>query len=85
MSTVEGVYNLAADRGLSVYQLAKKSDVPYTTIKAAEHRGSQLTVDTIERLCDGLGITLYDFFREDAEESATAVRETNATICKEMI
>ena len=50
MSTVERVYKLAADRGLSVYQLAKKSDVPYTTIKAAEHRGNQLTVDTLYRL-----------------------------------
>ena len=47
MSTVERVYKLAADRGLSVYQLAKRSDVPYTTIKAAEHRGNQLTVDTV--------------------------------------
>ena len=66
MSTVERVYKLAADRGLSVYQLAKKSDVPYTTIKAAEHRGSQLTVDTLYRLCEGLGITMSEFFDEEA-------------------
>ena len=65
MSTVERVYKLAADRGLSVYQLAKKSDVQYTTIKAAEHRGNQLTVDTLYRLCDGLGITMSEFFDED--------------------
>lgn len=65
MSTVDRVYKLAADRGLSVYQLAKQSDVPYTTIKAAEHRGNQLTVDTLYRLCDGLGITMSEFFRED--------------------
>ena len=67
MSTVERVYKLAADRGLSVYKLAKKSDVPYTTIKAAEHRGNQLTVDTLYRLCEGLGITMSEFFDEDAE------------------
>ena len=67
MSTVDRVYKLAADRGLSVYQLAKRSDVPYTTIKAAEHRGSQLTVDTLYRLCEGLGITMSEFFDEDAE------------------
>ena len=47
MSTVE-----------KAYKLAKNRNVQYTTIKAAEHRGGQLTVDTIERLCDGLGITL---------------------------
>ncbi len=69
MSTVERVYKLAADRGLSVYKLAKKSDVPYTTIKAAEYRGSQLTVDTLYRLCEGLGITMSEFFDENAEET----------------
>ena len=67
MSTVDRVYKLAADRGISIYQLAKISDVPYTTIKAAEHRGNQLTVDTLFRLCQGLGITMSDFFREDYE------------------
>ena len=67
MSTVERVYKLAADRGLSVYQLAKMSDVPYTTIKAAEHRGNQLTVDTLYRLCEGLGITMSEFFDENTE------------------
>ena len=74
MCTVERVYKLAADRGLSVYQLAKVSDVSYTTIKAAEHRGNQLTVDTLYRLCEGLGITMSEFFDEDAENESNIAR-----------
>lgn len=85
MDTVSRVYALLNERNMSLYQLARLSGVSHSTIKTTEKRGGQLTVDTIERLCEGLGITLYDFFREDAGESATAVRETNATICKEMI
>ena len=74
MDTVSRVYALLNERNMSLYQLARLSGVSHSTIKTTEKRGGQLTVETIERLCDGLGITLYDFFREDVGESATAVR-----------
>lgn len=66
MDTVSRVYALLNERNMSLYQLARLSGVSHSTIKTTEKRGGQLTVETIERLCDGLGISLCEFFREDA-------------------
>lgn len=50
MNTVERVYDLIEERGISLYQLARMSGVSYSTVKTTEKRGGQLTVDTIERM-----------------------------------
>ena len=64
MDTVKRVYKLAQDHSVSVYLLAQKSGISYSTIKTAEKRGGQLKIDTIERICEALGITLSAFFAE---------------------
>ena len=46
MNTVERVYDLIEERGISLYQLARMSGVSYSTVKTTEKRGGQLTVDT---------------------------------------
>lgn len=70
MDTVARVYALLNERNMSLYQLARISGVSHSTIKTTEKRGGQLTVETIERLCDGLGISLCEFFREDVENES---------------
>jgi Helix-turn-helix. len=62
LDTVQRTYELLEEKGLSLFELSEKSDVPYTTIKMAERRGSQLKVETIERICEGLGISMSEFF-----------------------
>lgn len=62
MDTVQRTYELLEEKGLSLFELSEISDVPYMTIKMAERRGSQLKVETIERICEGLGISLSEFF-----------------------
>ena len=64
MNTVQRVYVLINARNLSLCKLTEISGVAYSTIKTAETRNCQLSVDTIERICDALGITLRDFFTE---------------------
>lgn len=64
MNTVQRVKELAAERELSLFGLSKLCDVPYSTIKNTELRCGQLGVDTIERICTGLGIPLSRFFEE---------------------
>ena len=65
MNTITRVKELAASRMLSLHRLAQICDVPYSTIKNTEQRCGQLTVDTIERICIGLNITMSDFFSEE--------------------
>nr|WP_207758063.1 helix-turn-helix transcriptional regulator [Pseudoflavonifractor phocaeensis] len=55
---------MANERRLSLFKLAQICDVPYSTLKNAEKRGSQLAVSTIERICDSLGMTMSEFFKE---------------------
>ena len=64
MNTSTRVYELLDDRALSLTKLAEMSGVAYSTIKMAESRNTQLSVDTIERICNALGITLSEFFAE---------------------
>mgnify|MGYP005785313913 FL=1 len=64
MNTITRVYELLDDRALSLTELAEMSGVAYSTIKMAESRNTQLSVDTIERICNALGITLSEFFAE---------------------
>lgn len=64
MDTVARVRELAAERDLSLYALARLCGVPYSTIKNTELRSGQLTVDTIEQICRGLQIPMSLFFTE---------------------
>lgn len=64
MDTIKRVYELAEEKEISLYQLAKDSGISLATIKAAEKRSGQLKIDTIERICETLGISLSAFFAE---------------------
>lgn len=67
MNTVARVYALAEAHHMTLYQLSQKSGISYSTIKTAEKRNGQLKIDTIERICQALGISLSAFFAEDEE------------------
>ena len=64
MNTISRVQQLADERRLTLCQLSKICDLPESTIRAAKKRGNQLSVDTIERICEALDISLSDFFAE---------------------
>lgn len=46
----------------SIYKLAKASNVPYSSLNNCFLRNNSPTVATLEKLCDGLNISLSDFF-----------------------
>lgn len=64
MDTIQRVYQLAQEHNLSICQLAQKSGISASTVLSTKGRNGQLSVDTIERICEGLGIRLVDFFAE---------------------
>lgn len=65
MNTIDRVKELSDERSLTLFKLATLCDIPYSTLKSTERRNGQLTVDTIERICRGLGITMAEFFTEE--------------------
>ena len=78
MNTMERVKELAEERHLSLRSLAAQCNVPYSTLKNTMYRGGQLTVDTIELICRGLGTTLALFFTENQAESDTDNRKVTS-------
>ena len=66
MDTMERVNELIAERNITLYKLAQMSDISYSTFKNTVKRNGQLSVDTIERICAGLQISLSEFFAESA-------------------
>lgn len=64
MRTIARVYELIDARGISLMKLSEMSGIAYSTTKMAENRNTQLSVDTIERICAALGISLSEFFAE---------------------
>lgn len=73
MNTLDRVNELIAERGLSMYKLAKMCGISYSTLKNTVLRNGQLTVDTIERICEGLDISMSEFFAEEGEHNAKPV------------
>ena len=64
MDTLGRVNTLIRERDISLLQLSKMSNIAYSTFSSSKRRDGQLSVDTIERICDALGITLSEFFSE---------------------
>ena len=64
MNTINRVQELADERGLTLCQLSRMCDLSEATIRTAKKRGNQLSVDTIERICEALDITLSEFFTD---------------------
>ena len=57
---------LCEDKNLSVHALARISAVPPSTLKNIINGGSKnVGIVTIKKLCDGLEISLYDFFNTE--------------------
>ena len=53
-------------RGWSDYELAENSGISQSTISTWYNRNIEPGVASIERICDGLGISLSQFFMEDS-------------------
>ena len=64
------IQQLCAMHGYNIHSLARKAGIPPTTLKNIIYGSSGTPgIVTIKLVCDGLGISLYDFFDTDAFRS----------------
>ncbi len=62
-AVADRLLDLCEQKNLSVNALARTSAVPPSTLKNIINGGSQNAgIVTIKKLCDGLEISLFDFF-----------------------
>lgn len=60
------ILQLCEERNLSVNKLSSISGVTQSTVNnIISGRNHGTTVSTLQKLCDGLGITIQDFFQSD--------------------
>ena len=60
------ILELCKERGITVNKLANMSGVTQSTVNnIVNGRNNSSTVSTIKKLCDGLGMSLADFFNAD--------------------
>ncbi len=70
--TKDRILFLLEENNLSIHALAIKSGVAPSTIKNILYGKSKNPgIVTIKMLCDGLGISLYDFFNTNNFKSST--------------
>ena len=62
----ERIIELCREREISVNRLSDMSGVTQSTVNnIVSGRNNSTTVSTVKKLCDGLGITIQDFFNSD--------------------
>jgi len=66
VDVLERLRKLMDGRGWTMYRLAKESGVTESTIANIYRRNAIPSIDTLEKICQGFGITLSQFFA-DAE------------------
>lgn len=65
-ATKQRIEELCNERGLNFCRLATISGVPYTTVKSIIYNQSKNpSITTIKKICDGLEISIADFFDTD--------------------
>ena len=56
------VKTLRIDKGLSQDELARRIDFDRTYLSRVESGKQNMTVDALLKICDGLGVTIKEFF-----------------------
>ena len=64
MDVLERLRRLMEARGWTMYRLAKESGLTESTIANIYRRNAIPSIDTLEKICQGFGITLSQFFAD---------------------
>ena len=60
--TVARLNQIVEARGMTLTEVSRKCGLNHSTICMTVRRGGQLKIDTIEKVCIGLNMTLGEFF-----------------------
>ena len=63
-NVLEEITKLRLERNWSEYELSKYSGVPQSTISTWYRKNQVPTLQNIARICEGMGITLSQFFSD---------------------
>ncbi|MCM1364001.1 MAG: helix-turn-helix transcriptional regulator [Faecalibacterium sp.] len=65
MDTLARLQQLLRERGWTEYKLSKECGLAQSTIGNIFRRNTVPTIETLETICNGFGITMSQFFADD--------------------
>lgn len=71
MDVKERIQQLIDERGWSIYRLAKETNVSWSTLRNMFKRNNDPSIYTLECICNGMGMTLPQFFDVDNQMGLT--------------
>ena len=75
VDVIERIKDLCTARSWTYYRLAKESGITYSTLNTMLNKTASPSLPTLIKICEGFGITLSDFFCEDAGRAALSPEE----------
>ena len=72
MDVKERLQQLMTERGWTIYRVAKEADIPWSTVRNMFKRNTEPSIITLECICNGMGISLCQFFDENNQMGLTA-------------
>lgn len=71
---IERIKDLCHARSWTIYRLAKESGITYSTLCTMLHKSNAPSIATLQKICQGFGITLSQFF--DSGNDSAALTES---------
>ena len=62
---------LMDERGWTIYKVAKEANIPWSTVRNMFKRNTEPSITTLESICQGMGMTLPQFFDTDNQMGLT--------------
>lgn len=69
------ITELMSQKGLNANKLAQLSDIAPSTLNSMLDRGNTPTLPTLVKICNGLGITITQFFMSDTDQQVTLTKD----------
>lgn len=70
MNVSNRIEELRQERGWTEYQLAKEAGIAQSLLTNLKNRGNNPSLLTLENICNGMDITLSQFFSQDRYNTA---------------
>ena len=70
MDVFQKILKLREEKGWSEYKLSVESGIPQSTISSWFRKKAQPSILSIQAICDACGITLAEFFADEASNIA---------------
>lgn len=75
INVTERIKKICAAYSWTYYRLAKESGITYSTLSSMLNKGTLPSIPTLEKICNGFGITLSQFFLDDESTAMLTVSQ----------